>query len=60
GEYNRGDLVTHKGAVWLAKSKTTERPGTGDAWKLVVKNGRDGKDVSVVKLDRPATYKMGA
>lgn len=60
GEYNRGDLVTHKGAVWLAKSKTTERPGTGDAWKLVVKNGRDGKDVSVVKLERPATYKLGA
>ena len=60
GEYKRGDLVTHKGGVWMAKSATTERPGAGDGWKLVVKAGRDGKDTSVVKLDRPDVYRLGA
>jgi hypothetical protein len=59
GEYKRGDIVTHKGSVWLAKSSTIERPGIGEGWKLIVKAGRDGKDLSVVKLDRPATYKLG-
>jgi hypothetical protein len=58
GEYKRGDIVTHKGSVWLAKSDTAERPGTGDGWRLIVKAGRDGKDLSLVKLDRPATYKL--
>jgi len=58
GEYQRGDMVTHKGSVWLAKEATTERPGAGDGWKLVVKSGRDGKDLNVVKIDRPDTYKL--
>lgn len=58
GEYQRGDTVTHKGSVWLAKKTTTERPGTGEGWRLIVKAGRDGKDVNVVKLDRPETYKL--
>ncbi len=60
GEYKRGDIVTHKGSVWLAKSTTIERPGTGEGWKLIVKAGRDGRDLSLVKLERPATYKLGA
>lgn len=60
GEYKRGDIVTHKGSVWLAKASTMERPGAGEGWKLIVKAGRDGKDISVVKLDRPATYKLGS
>lgn len=60
GEYQRGDMVTHKGSVWLAKQATTERPGTGDGWKLIVKAGRDGKDLNVVKMDRPDVYKLGA
>lgn len=60
GEYKRGDLVTHKGGVWMAKAATTERPGAGDGWKLVVKAGRDGKDTSVVKLERPDVYRLGA
>lgn len=58
GEYKRGDIVTHKGSVWLAKSTTLERPGTGEGWKLIVKAGKDGRDLSLVKLERPATYKL--
>lgn len=44
GTYKRGNLVTHSGSIFLALRNTGEKPATSDAWKLVVKAGRDGKD----------------
>lgn len=45
--YERGDTVTHDGALWIALAKTEARPGTPDgrgAWRLAVKSGRGGRD----------------
>ena len=44
GDYERGMLATHKGAMWHAVQKTSDEPGTSAAWQLAVKAGRDGKD----------------
>jgi len=43
GEYQRGDLATHKGSMWHAVSSTREEPGASSAWQLAVKAGRDGR-----------------
>jgi hypothetical protein len=43
-EYERGDVVTHGGSAWHCQRKTEERPGTSDAWRLMVKEGARGKD----------------
>jgi hypothetical protein len=38
-EYQRGQLVTHKGAMWLAQRPATiGSPGNSDHWRLVVKS----------------------
>jgi hypothetical protein len=37
--YKRGQLVTHSGGLWLALRDTSDRPGTSDALKLIVKRG---------------------
>lgn len=44
GEFQRGQLVTQGGSLFLAQRDTTDKPETSDAWKLVVKRGRDGRD----------------
>jgi hypothetical protein len=44
GEYEHGDYVTMAGAQWHSNRTNTDRPGTSDAWTLVVKRGSDGKD----------------
>src|SRR5262245_24281811 len=41
--YNPGDAVIASGCLWRAHSVTKTRP-PGDAWRLVCKKGRDGKD----------------
>lgn len=43
-EFERGDMTTWDGSTWHCQSKTTDKPGTSAAWKLVAKRGRDGKD----------------
>lgn len=47
-EYGYYDSVTHDGRQWLCVAvrgtKTTEEPGKGDAWMLLVDKGKDGKD----------------
>jgi hypothetical protein len=58
GEYAKGHTVTHKGSVWLAKEPASTKPGDSPDWQLIVKAGRDGKDLNVVKMDRPATYRL--
>lgn len=42
--YERGDCVTHDGAIWIARSAPTSKPGTvGSGWQLAVKRAQDGK-----------------
>lgn len=45
--YEAGDVVTWGGAMWIAKSETSAKPGLNTpesrAWRLCVKAGRDGK-----------------
>jgi hypothetical protein len=41
--YRRGDVVTWGGSLWLAKVETRLKPGGGDDWKLIVKNGGPGR-----------------
>lgn len=43
--YAAHDLVTWDGSVWIAKKETADKPGLNDDWKLVVKRGRDGRDM---------------
>lgn len=43
-DYAPGDTVTWDGSLWHCMSATSERPGTGDTWRLAAKRGRDGKD----------------
>jgi hypothetical protein len=38
--YLPGDAVTHKGTLWYCHEATTDRPGTSDAWQLMVKHER--------------------
>lgn len=43
--YFKGAIVNCKG-VWIAEADTYERPGEGaTSWRLIAKNGRDGKDM---------------
>lgn len=45
-QYRAGECVTWAGSVWHAKEATTEKPGDGEtAWQLMVKKGRDGREV---------------
>lgn len=38
--YERGDCVTHDGAVWIARSAPSGKPGAvGSGWQLAVKRG---------------------
>ncbi len=46
GEHEPGDVATWSGCAWHCQEKTTDKPGTSSAWKLMVKSGRDGKDAA--------------
>jgi hypothetical protein len=35
--YQRGDVTTHKGALWICLQPTFETPGASDSWQLAVK-----------------------
>lgn len=44
--YDAHDTVTWAGSQWTStKSDNTDKPGSSDAWTLVVKAGRNGKDL---------------
>jgi hypothetical protein len=45
-EYHRGDCVTWAGSTWHCEAETTkDKPGDGATdWRLMVKQGRPGKD----------------
>lgn len=44
GKYAQGDVVTWGGSAWHCQQDTTEAPGKGGDWKLMVKEGQRGKD----------------
>lgn len=41
--YTRGELVTWGGSLWMAREATTDKPGTSEGWRLIVKAGRDAR-----------------
>jgi len=44
--YDQHDNVTWGGSQWTStKAENTDKPGSSDAWTLVVKAGRNGKDL---------------
>jgi hypothetical protein len=42
----KGDVVTWGGGLWIAQKGATTKPGEGDDWRLAVRRGRDGKDLT--------------
>ena len=58
GEYERGDVCTWGGSAWHCQRKTTDKPQTSDAWKLMVKEGRPGKDGVLKAPVDPKPVKM--
>ena len=45
--YTLGDAVTFGGSLWIAQKDTTDKPdGPDTGWRLAVKKGRDGRDLS--------------
>ena len=42
--YEPGDGVTHGGSLWVARARTSSKPGTDDTWTLAIKRGKDGRD----------------
>lgn len=59
GEFQRGDVATWSGCSWHCEKPTTDKPGTSDAWKMMVKSGRDGKDGKLVAPPAKETVKIG-
>lgn len=42
--FGQGNFVTDSGSLWHAsRANIGERPGSGDAWQLAVKKGRDAR-----------------
>jgi hypothetical protein len=58
GEYAKGHTVTQNGSLWVCLKATTDKPGSSDSWQLAVKKGTDGKDLNVVKTQKPEVYKL--
>lgn len=49
-EYTAGDGVTWAGSFWIAQKDTSEKPGDGESWRLAVKSGRAGRDLTERKV----------
>ncbi len=45
-KYLPGQMVTSSGSLWYCRDATLMRPGFVEAWVLVAKKGRDGRDVA--------------
>lgn len=45
-DYTRGDVVTWAGSLWHCERAATSKPDSGEDWKLIVKRGRDGKNLT--------------
>lgn len=58
-DYVTGDGVSWAGSFWIAREATTAKPGDGStAWRLAVKRGRDGRDLSPLRPSTPSTVKL--
>jgi integrin beta 3 len=59
GEYEQGDVVTWGGSAWHCNEKTAEKPGQSPHWRLMVKEGRAGKDgvMRATAPDKPVRLK---
>jgi hypothetical protein len=45
GGYEKGDMVSWGGSLWICDAETADKPADGSAaWRLVAKRGRDGRD----------------
>jgi hypothetical protein len=45
--YEAGDAVTFGGSLWIAQKATAAKPeGPDTGWRLAVKKGRDGRDLT--------------
>jgi hypothetical protein len=45
--YTAGDAVTYGGSLWIAQKDTGQKPdGPDTGWRLAVKKGRDGRDLT--------------
>lgn len=42
-QYERGNFVTYRGSMWVAKKETLDEPGKSLEWQMVVRRGRDGR-----------------
>jgi hypothetical protein len=48
--YLEGEVVTHRGGMWVCLQSTAARPGEAPlAWQLAVKAGRPGRDAPAPK-----------
>lgn len=45
-KHEQGDGVTFGGSYWIAQKDTDKAPMDGDDWRLAVKRGKDGKDLT--------------
>lgn len=43
--YQRHNMTTHGGSLWIALRDNADIPGTTDSWKLAVKRGRDARGI---------------
>lgn len=52
GQYERHDMVTHRGSIWIAEKATAEKPRSDEgagSWRLGVKSGDRGLDAETIK-----------
>ena len=61
--YGEGSVVTYDGSAWIALKDIVagEKPSDGaTSWQLVVKRGRDGKDVAAGVKPATSSVRLGA
>jgi hypothetical protein len=46
GLYQRGDLIQHRGSMWMCVDSGDGKPGESGNWRLVVQRGKDGRDAA--------------
>lgn len=56
--FEKGDVVSFGGSMFIAQSDTTDKPETSTAWRLAVKRGRDGKNAEAGKPNPTPIVKL--
>lgn len=56
--YQKGDVVTWGGCMYVAREETTLKPNDGLSWRLAVKKGRDGRDTVSIPIDPKKPVKV--